>query len=159
MRLYSYIVASDTGLAPNPFFGVCTLAYCKPRIRRTASEGDYVVGIGPKCDGNPIVYAMRITEPPLSFPEYLRRFPRRERGLPEEEDTPWVLVSHDFIYWGDAGKPLPENLTEIVPGRQGHRSALNELFIPDFIKWFKREKRKSGRGRRGMPSHGRRCVC
>ncbi len=159
MRLYSYIVASDTGLAPNPFFGVCTLAYCKPRIRSTASECDYVVGIGPRCDGNPVVYAMRITEPPMSFPEYLQRFPRRERGSPEEEDTPWVLVSRDFIYWGDTGKRLPENLTAIVPDRQGHRSALNEPFIPDFIKWFKGERKKSDRSRRGMPSRGRRREC
>ena len=29
------MVATDTGFAPNPFFGVCTLACCKPVIRRS----------------------------------------------------------------------------------------------------------------------------
>ena len=118
-----------------------------------------MVGIGPRCDGNPVVYAMRITEPPLRFPEYLQRFPRRERGSLEEEDTPWVLVSRDFIYWGDTGKPFPENLTDIVPDRQGHRSTRNEPFIPDFIKWFKMEKKTSDKSRRGMPTHSQRRKC
>lgn len=37
-------VARDYGFAPNPFFGVCTLATCKPRIRSVAQIGDWVVG-------------------------------------------------------------------------------------------------------------------
>lgn len=60
--LYSYTVASDSGFAPNPFHGYCTLACCKPDIRRRAEVEDYVVGLGPKWRGNNIVYAMRITE-------------------------------------------------------------------------------------------------
>ena len=62
MRLYSYTVAVDTGFAPNPFHGFCTLACCKPGIRRTAQAGDYVVGIGPTGLGNRVVYAMQVTE-------------------------------------------------------------------------------------------------
>ena len=38
MTVYSYIVAYDSGFAPNPFHGTCTLACCKPTIRRTAHE-------------------------------------------------------------------------------------------------------------------------
>lgn len=33
-KLYAYKMTHDTGFAPNPYFGVCTLACCKPRIRR-----------------------------------------------------------------------------------------------------------------------------
>ena len=62
MTLYSYTIAIDTGFAPNPFYGFCTLACCKPDIRRTAQEGDYVVGIGPKDSGSRVVYAMRVME-------------------------------------------------------------------------------------------------
>lgn len=62
MKLYSYIVVHDTGFAPNPFWGFCTLATCKPVIRRTASTGDWIVGLSPKEDGNRIIYAMRIDE-------------------------------------------------------------------------------------------------
>lgn len=33
VNLFSYIVACDSGFSPNPFWGICTLACCKPRIR------------------------------------------------------------------------------------------------------------------------------
>jgi hypothetical protein len=72
MTVFSYIVAHDTGFAPNPFGGVCTLACCKPRIRLTAEKGDLVIGLSPKAKGNRIVYMMRVTEQ-LSFAEYWRR--------------------------------------------------------------------------------------
>ena len=36
MKVYVYILAADGGFAPNPFFGWCTLACCKPAIRRRA---------------------------------------------------------------------------------------------------------------------------
>lgn len=70
MKLYSYIVKHDTGFAPNPFHGYCTLACCKPVIRRTAEEGDWVVGLTPKEDSNRIVYLMRVDEEPISYAEY-----------------------------------------------------------------------------------------
>ena len=48
MKLFSYVVARDYGFAPNPFFSTCTLATCKPKIRRTASVGDWIIGTGSK---------------------------------------------------------------------------------------------------------------
>ena len=63
-RLYSYIIARDYGFAPNPFYGFCTLATCKPNIRKSASVGDWVIGTGTKKknrDGH-LVFAMRVTE-------------------------------------------------------------------------------------------------
>src|SRR5262249_55154673 len=44
--LFSYCIPYDFGSAPNPFWGLCTLAICKPDIRRTANVGDWVVGTG-----------------------------------------------------------------------------------------------------------------
>ena len=41
--LYSYIVSYDHGNAPNPDFNICTLAICKPVIRRCAKVGDIVL--------------------------------------------------------------------------------------------------------------------
>jgi hypothetical protein len=70
MRLYSYIIKHDTGFSPNPFHGYCTLACCKPVIRRTAKKGDWVVGLTPKEHGNGIVYLMRVDEEPISYTEY-----------------------------------------------------------------------------------------
>ncbi len=44
MRIYAYILKVDSGFAPNPFHGWCTLACCKPAIRRKARPGDWIVG-------------------------------------------------------------------------------------------------------------------
>lgn len=46
MKLYTYVLDHDYGFAPNPFFGICTLATCKPEIRAHAVVGDYIVGTG-----------------------------------------------------------------------------------------------------------------
>jgi len=71
MRLHSYVVARDYGFAPNPFFGVCTLATCKPVIRRTVAIGDWVIGTGSKTNGREkhLVYAMRVNGA-MKFEEY-----------------------------------------------------------------------------------------
>ncbi len=73
MSLYSYVVRYDSGFAPNPFYGFCTLATCKPKIRATAQVGDWIVGSGSgdrsvQRSGF-LVYAMRVTET-LTFDEY-----------------------------------------------------------------------------------------
>ena len=69
--LFSYVVARDYGFAPNPFFGVCTLATCKPKIRGKASIGDWVIGTGSSKNDRQgcLVYAMRVTEI-ITFNEY-----------------------------------------------------------------------------------------
>lgn len=45
-QLYAYAITRDFGFAPNPFHGFCTLATCKPEIRKSAKVGDWVMGIG-----------------------------------------------------------------------------------------------------------------
>lgn len=71
MRLYSYVVSRDYGFAPNPFHGTCTLATCKPEIRRTASADDWIVGTGSKMRGRQdhFVYIMRVAEA-MTFNQY-----------------------------------------------------------------------------------------
>ena len=72
-RIYSYVVKRDFGFAPNPFHGFCTLATCKPVIRRVAEVGDWVIGTGSVYRNRTghIVYAMRVSET-MSFDEYWR---------------------------------------------------------------------------------------
>ncbi len=65
--LFSYVVRTDGGSAPNPFWGVCTLVICKPQIRRAAGVGDWIAGTGSSQSplGNlqgKLVYAMRVTD-------------------------------------------------------------------------------------------------
>jgi len=70
-KLYSYVVARDFGFAPNPFFNFCTLATCKPEIRRRAQVNDWVVGTGSKARkrGDRLVFAMRVSEA-MTFNQY-----------------------------------------------------------------------------------------
>jgi hypothetical protein len=63
-NVYIYVVARDFGFAPNPFHGVCTLATCKPVVRKTAQIGDWVVGMGGaklKAVGR-CIFAMQLTD-------------------------------------------------------------------------------------------------
>ena len=71
MKLYSYVVKVATGFAPNPFWEYCTLACCKPNIRKSANAGDWVIGTGAVSNICSIkfVYAMKVTEK-LTFEEY-----------------------------------------------------------------------------------------
>jgi hypothetical protein len=82
IKVYSYVIKHDTGFAPNPFHGICTLACCKPRIRKNIGkifkeqEEEYdfwVVGISSMNrgeDGHKLVFLMRITKEPINFEEY-----------------------------------------------------------------------------------------
>lgn len=58
MNIYAYIVPVDDGAAPNPYGGVCTLAICKPNLRKIAKQGDWLVGLDSKFQ---LIYIMKIT--------------------------------------------------------------------------------------------------
>lgn len=68
-KVFSYIVARDYGFAPNPFYGVLTLATCKPVIRKTASIGDFIIGCSNKALGNKLIYMAKVSEI-LTFDQY-----------------------------------------------------------------------------------------
>lgn len=71
-HLRSYVVTTDTGFAPNVSGGYCTLATCKPRVRKHAQIGDWVLGTPKKADGQAgIVQLMRVDEA-MTFDEYYR---------------------------------------------------------------------------------------
>ncbi len=109
MTLYSYCLRFDDGAAPNPYWGVCTLAICKPAIRRTAKKGDWVVGLGsthsPIGDiSRAVVYAMKVTEI-LSMAEY-DDYTRSEltRKIPDWGNTDFRRRVGDSIYDYGAGQ-------------------------------------------------------
>jgi hypothetical protein len=79
VRVFSYVVVADSGFAPNPFHGVCTLACCKPSIRKHAQVGDLVVGLSTRCER--VVYAMKV-QTVLGFDDYWRD----ARGLAKRPD-------------------------------------------------------------------------
>lgn len=71
MRAYSYKITRDYGFAPNPFHGKCSLATCKPQVRRSARIGDLIIGCGSIANGRSgeVIYAMRVTEK-ITFQQY-----------------------------------------------------------------------------------------
>ena len=100
MRLHSYVVEHDMGFAPNPFHGICTLAACKPQIRKHAKIGEYVIGTGTTKRGiqGRLVYLMRISEI-KNFDEYWneKRFVRKRAVV----NGSLVLRYGDNIYHRD----------------------------------------------------------
>ncbi|MBI4430561.1 MAG: hypothetical protein HY587_02480 [Candidatus Omnitrophica bacterium] len=159
MKLHSYVVARDYGFAPNPFCSFCTLATCKPRIRKTAGLGDWIVGIGSKTRGrgDHIVYAMRVTEI-LTFDQYWNdpRFKEKKPNLRGSKKQAFG----DNIYHRDSarrwcqvdshhshpdGSPNPRNIANDT------KTTDRVLISDDFIYW-------GGRGPR-IPKSFRSQVC
>ena len=68
-HFFMYVVKVDSGFSPNPLGGVCTLACCKPTIRKNANVGDWVIGTSPSPDAGRLIYAMRVTRG-LTFDMY-----------------------------------------------------------------------------------------
>lgn len=102
MNLFSYVVARDYGFAPNPFQGFCTLATCKPIIRRSAKVGDWVIGTGSAGYGlrGRLVYVMQISEK-ISFNDYWLG-PRFKEKKPNLRGS-LKQAYGDNIYRKDAG--------------------------------------------------------
>ena len=73
MAVYCYKITRDYGFAPNPFYSFCTLATCKPHIRKKAKVGDWVIGFGSSRKGSEfagrIIYIMKVTQK-MTFDEY-----------------------------------------------------------------------------------------
>jgi hypothetical protein len=135
MRVYVYLLDHDLGFAPNPFHGWCTLAGCKPQIRRTAREGDWIVGITARHGGrgNRVAYAMQVEER-LSFPAYWRDKRFREKRPRYDEELPavqrrgdnrrppkphdvsgkWVLIARRFSYFGSRPRKFPARLAKFA---------------------------------------------
>ena len=148
-RIFRYVVRYDAGTAPRPFDGMCSLAICKPAIRRTAEIGDWVIGFRSRQPGV-VVYAMQVTER-VTFSEYWEdpRFEARKPGRTNRPDNIYrparsnaleqvpnhvhgpsatakdtsgrfVLISNRFWYFGRNSVPIPTELIHLVHSTQGH---------------------------------------
>lgn len=154
MNIFRYVVRYDGGSAPRPYGGLCTLAICKPMIRRTAIVGDWIIGVRSKVPDR-VVYVMQVSEV-LPFERYWSdsRFEDRRAGaspvpdniyLPNtrgelvQESNPIhgqdetrtdlngknVLVGKRFWYFGTESPMLPTDLIHLVPYPRGHSVHVN----------------------------------
>ena len=177
MKFFSYVVEHDTGEAPNPYFGCCTLCLCKFREEPTkprnivelANEGDWIIGTGgansKKSAGNgKLVYAMRVDRKVTlaeyyADPAYACKKPSqnsrfaRQRGdnkRPKnsfERKKRFVLISKHFYYFGDKAKAIPSSKRRQFEKKGVGFRYLNEKCAGWFENWIKRFKR----GRHGEP--------
>jgi len=102
-RICSYVVKTDTGLAPNPFWGYCTLAVCTPNHQGIlARQGDWIVGVTGASRGHKLVYAMQLTEGPLHFDAYFNdgRFQQKKPVMSGD----WRQRCGDNMYHRRDGK-------------------------------------------------------
>ena len=92
-----------TGFAPNPFGGFLTLACCKPRIRRVARKGDYIMGTGSKrtIGTTKLIYAAEISDV-ISMEDY-GRLPKYNIKRPATNGK-WWQVMGDNIYEKNSSK-------------------------------------------------------
>lgn len=100
MTVFTYVIQHDLGFAPNPFGIACTLACCKPDIRKKAQVGDYILGTGavrPNLRGH-LTYWMRVDEI-MSFDEYWADV-RFRRKRPKVAGTTYLRYG-DNIYHRD----------------------------------------------------------
>ena len=101
-RLFSYKLTHDTGFAPNPFHGFCTLATCKPKIRLRKRVGDWIAGFTSKTlDGSEVgeerlVYVMQVGEK-MPFEAY-HVDPRFSAKIPLQSAERCIETVGDNIY-------------------------------------------------------------
>ena len=88
----------DSGLAPNPYWGFCTLALCTPNRQGVKLlPGDWIIGTQSRVLGNKLVYAMKIAEEKLHFDRYFndQRFQSKKPMLTGD----WKCRCGDNIYF------------------------------------------------------------
>ena len=99
-------MTDDTGFAPNPFFGMLSLATCKPLIREKKKKGDFVAGFTSKALCNEkmgeerLVFIMKITDK-LNYAQY---FDDKRFNCKKPSSGTRISQSGDNIYFQRKGK-------------------------------------------------------
>lgn len=177
-RLFSYVIAYDEGVAPNPYGRCSTLALCKfgspgrRNLVELAQPGDWVAGTGgagPTSAGRgKLVYAMRVDEK-LTLEDYYLdpRFEGRADNLVENAHSTdrYALISKRFFYFGSRAMGLGAIPTRHLDhpfekNGRGFRSDFSGEFVADFADWLGRTYRVGIHGDPccGRPDHAPKCV-
>lgn len=144
MTLYTYCLRYDDGAAPNPYWNVCSLAICKPAIRRTANVGDWIVGLGSRntdCGdlSDSVIYAMRVSTvlPMRDYDRYCREsLPQK---IPLWDSTDFRRRVGDCIYdYSRRGKPSIRKSVHDEGNRKTDLGGKNVL-LSDYFYYFGRD--------------------
>lgn len=164
MKLFSYVVDHDTGFAPNPYFGICSLAHCKfgkkkKNIVESAEVGDWIIGTGGKSKKSSghgtVIYAMQVDEK-LSLKQYYndKRFREKKRikisfensrgdNLTEFKNVTnrFALLSYHYFYFGENAITFPDkfknhNTFPLEKKGPNYKSNFDENYIHEFLEWL-----------------------
>lgn len=121
MNLFSYKLEHDYGLAPNPFWGIMTLAVCKSDIRKNKNlaKGDWIIGTGSVTMGNlnHLIYAMQV-EDLISYDEYWSN-PKYSCKKPVLTGSLAQMYGDNFYHTDpDSNKPIQEPSAHAHPDAQ-----------------------------------------
>jgi len=164
-KISSYVVATDSGFAPNPYGGKLTLATCKPVIRKGGQVGDLLLGF----KGGKLIYCGLVSKV-LSFQDYDKfcqsGFPcktpdKRNKlgdnifdystGEPVVRDQSIhqkpellqrdlrgknVLICDTFWYFGKNAIELPEQFGPLVKKGIGHKNTKDNKMKNDLLEWL-----------------------
>ena len=95
-----YVMRRDTGFAPNPFHGSCTLLGCAPNYADAKlSRGDYIAGFFRSGAPPRLVYVMEVSET-FDYDDYYqdRRFEQKK----PRRDLTWRERAGNNIYFLDS---------------------------------------------------------
>ncbi|MBW0295461.1 hypothetical protein B4P00_04250 [Shewanella xiamenensis] len=108
--LFVYPIPRDLGFAPNPFHGYCTLATCKPKLRKSAKVNDWVMGLAAsnvKDKKYHCIFLMKVTEK-LTFQEYWAD-PRFELKKPIRNGSKVQVLGDNIYHKNSEGKWIQED--------------------------------------------------
>lgn len=141
MVVYSYLMEHDFGLAPNPFGRYCTLAVCKPKIRRSKNLelGDWVIGTGSKAleiltgrrwRGR-LVYAMKVEER-ITFESYWddERFQYKK---PVMNGSLVAMYGDNFYHRDESGNWVQEPSAHCNVDNSVHSDHLNKDIGGEYV--------------------------
>lgn len=153
-KMWSYKLVHDTLFAPNPLWGVLTLATCKPMIRRSpnSNKGTWIAGWTACTIHNPevcgggiercrpgeekLVYLAQIDEQ-IPLDEYWLRFPEK-RNNPKVPHS-YAIYSGDNIYHKDhveqdsiVAEPNDCGHTSVEDGKRDYHYGKNALICRKF---------------------------
>lgn len=132
-KLYSYKMAHDNGFAPNPFFGVLTLATCKPKMRFNTQVGNWIAGWTSKhmvqtsteIGEEKLIYLAKVTKK-LTFSEYWRQYPQKRPVYTNDKSKP-------ERYGDNLYQPVKENefiqITNVHHGEKKKQKDLDGKYV------------------------------
>lgn len=160
VRLWSYVLAKDVGIAPCVDEGILTLCTCKPKIRKGARVGDWVLARMPVRFGRTrVAWVGRVAEV-IEMGEYAARYPLRPDALyyraadaklthrgglyhaskkDRDDDRSGLncLRCEPFWYFGGSGHQIPDLLEFLCNVQRGHRKfSLDQSGFDELRKWL-----------------------